>query len=172
MATIFEIKNVKVIFEGTGADYTPVAVVKDGRLIGRDWHKSEYNMNKASAEYYFSKHYLKVDNQALLRKAVKKEVKPQVHSKKAFAQWLLSHQFEVVGQMGTYTTPIDAYVEAMKEAGKWNKGSFLHNGVYQRRPRWMYRFEHYCEAQDKSNAFGFEVLAVLNSKEWDNKQND
>ncbi len=171
MKTIFEIENVKVIFEGE-SDHAPVAVVKDGYLIGRDWHKSEYNMNKYAAEYYFSKHYLKVDNQALLRKAAKKEAKPQVSSKKAFAQWLISHDFEVVGMVGTYTTPIHAYVDAMKEAGKWNRGSFLHNNVYHNRPRWMMRFENYCEAQDKRAVLGIEVLTILNSKEWDSKAYD
>jgi hypothetical protein len=172
MATTFEIKNVKVIFEGTGADYTPVAVVKDGRLVGRDWHKSEYNMNKQAAEYYFSKHYLKVDNQALLRKAVKKEIKPQASSKKGFAQWLLAHQFEVVGMVGTYSTPVEAYVVEMKESDKWNKGSFLYGNVYHNRPRWMRRFKNYCEAQGKREVLGIEMFTILNSKEWDNKQND
>jgi hypothetical protein len=170
----FEIKNIKVIFEPINlVGYTHrVVVVRDGYCIAKDWLGTEYNANKKAAEYYFSKHCLKVDNQALLRKAVKKETKPQVSSKKAFAQWLISHDFEVVGMVGTYTTPIDVYVKVMKEADKWNKGSFLYNNVYHNCPRWMRRFRNYCEILYKKDVIGVEVLTILNSKEWDSKQFD
>ncbi len=175
MTTTFEIENTKVIFEPINlVGFTHrVAIVKDGVHIAKDWHKSEYNANKQSAEYYFSKHYLNTDNEALLRKAVKKEARLQVSSKQAFIKWLDSHLFEVVGMTGTYSTPIDAYVDVMKEAGKWNKGSFLYGNVYHNRPRWMKRFKNYCEAQEgKRDVLGTEVITALGRKEWDSKQYD
>ena len=174
-APSFTIKNTTVYFEPI--DNLPgfthrVAIVRDGVRIAKGWLKNEYVPSKTSARYFYKKLCLGQDNEAILQRAKKREIKPPVYSKPGFAQWLEERMFEPIGEMGTYRTPIDVYIDTMKESDKWSKGSFLYDGAYRPRPRWMYRFKNYCASHGRGSISGVEVRTILHSKVWDNKQYD
>ena len=163
-----------------------VIVAKDQLYIGHSWMPGKYTVNRYAARYYLSLHVRKVDRPALLEKAVKKERKLPVYTRAAFAAWLREHSSVIVGQAGTghiyavqglrtyLPSPIVHYVEKMEQAGKWKRGSFLHKGIYENRPWWMFQFEDYCSRlyEWRQDVYGWQVLEWLNSHEWNTSTYD
>lgn len=131
---------------------------------------NRYNNCASLARYFYKQYIEQQDGSAWLKKAEKKPVKHEPHTLKGFVDWLYEHQWEVVGQFGNYDTPVARYVAETRD--RWKKGSFLVDGVYENKPRWMDRLDHFCCEQFRQEVKGCHVIARMRAEQWNTKYYD
>lgn len=172
--TAYTIKEYQIIFAPVDnlPPYThKVIAVRDGHRVAQGWLHQEYSSNKKAAEYFYNTLILKREKPKLLEQARKKDRVAPFYTRAAFTTWLREHMFEAVGEVGSYRpTPIEEYEKAMEEAGKWTHGHFLHKGIYEARPWWMFRFKHFCQAQERRiypQVTGAQALEMFEQADWD-----
>jgi hypothetical protein len=167
-------KGVKIIIDENGKDLFFVHVVREDGTTTKEWLKEawKYRNSASLARYFYEKHILGKTNPLWLKKAEKTPVVPAPHTLKGFECWLQERMFQEVGFYGNYDTPMARYIKETHET--WRPGMFLVNGVYENRPRWMTRFQNYCEELPAvySEQIGASVLATLHEERWNIKDYD
>lgn len=163
----FTVEGYRIIIERDSAQLFHIIIVMPDLVGKRFWLQEawKYNICPSLARYLHDKHVKGEENSYWLKKAEKKPEKHEPHTLKGFQDWLRQHQWEVVGQFGTYDTPVYRYLQETRNS--WKKGSFLVDGLYQNKPRWMDRLDHFCQELYRDDEVkGFWLLALMGAEQW------